>query len=533
MPHANPSARRMANREAQRRYRARKKAAKVETAPAVVPLPADPIGALVQWSRQVLRVPPGHPRAGAPLVLPEYGEAFLRDALTARESLLCLGRKNAKSAIVAVFLLGRLAGPIAFPGYRAGVASVNKEKAGELKRQMQEIAEASNLQGLRFLRSPAPGRVESATGTVDILSADRSAGHASGFDESIIDELGLLSEREREFVNGMRTATSARDGRFIALSIMGDAPFCPEMVERRADPGTVVHLYRAADDCALDDEAAWHAANPGLACGIKSLGYMRDEARRVLATPSDQASFRAFDLNQPQSPSREMICAPSDLRACFVDNADLPERDGDAVIGLDMGEATSASAAFVIWPRTGRCESFMAFGDNPDLIERGRRDAARYDLMKVRNELRTYPGRVTPVSAFLSDVALELAGCRVHRLAADGYKDSEIRDFLDRAGLRWPYEFRRVGAGKDGGRDVRAFQRLVLTAKLRMRHSLSLATAIGNSAIHRDTNGNPGLDKAKSRGRIDVLSAAVIAAGLAEPLMDRPKRRKFRFAVAG
>ena len=154
--------------------------------------------------------------------------------------------------------------------------------------------------------------------------------------------------------------------------------------------------------------------------------------------------------------------------------------------------------------------------------------------MAQRGELVTYPGRVTPVSAFLSDVAGELAGCRVHRLAADGYKDSEIKDFLDRAGLRWPHEFRRVGAGKDGGRDVRALQRLVLTGKLRMLESLSLSTAIANSAIRRDGNGNPGLDKAKSRGRIDVLSAAVIAAGLAEPLMDRkPKRRRFYRGAVG
>ena len=511
----------MASRERQRRYRARQRAKRDAPAVAVpAPVPADPIGALAQWSRETLRVPPGHPLAGQPLRLPAYGEAYLRDALGARESLLCLARKNAKSAIVAVFLLGRLVGPLAVPGYRAGVASVSKEKAGELKRQMQEIAEASDLQGLRFLRSPAPGRVESSTGTVDILSADKSAGHASGFDESIVDELGLLSERDRPFVNGMRSAISARNGRFMALSIRGDSPFTSEMIERRDVNGCAVHLYQPAEDCELDDPAAWRAANPGLAAGIKSLDYMRDEARRVLVTPSDQASFRAYDLNLPQDPSREMIFSPADLTACFAD--ELPARDGPVVIGLDMGEATSASAAVAIWPLTGRLESWLAFGDIPSLADRGARDGARYDLIRDRGELRTYPGRVTPVSAFLSDVADDVAGCEVFRLAADGYKDSEVKDVLERAGLRWPYQFRRVGAGKDGGRDVRGLQRLVLGARLRMRESLALATAVASSAIRRDGNGNPGLCRAKSRGRIDLLSAAVIAAGLAEPMMDRP-----------
>ena len=450
MPYKDPNAARMANRERQRRYRERQRAKRDKAVVVVTaPVPDDPIGALAQWSREALRVPPGHPLAGQPLCLPAYGEEFLRDALTARESLLCLGRKNAKSAIVAVFLLARLVGPLRILGWRGGVVSVNREKAGELKRQMQEIAEASGLDGLKFLRSPAPGRVESETGTLDILSADRSAGHASGFDEAIVDELGLLTERDRELVNGMRSSTSARDGRFIALSIHGDAPFTTEMIERRADPGCAVHLYQPAEDCALDDEAAWHAANPGIACGIKSLSYMRDEARRVLSTPTDQASFRAFDLNQPQDPTREMLCSPQDLKACFVD--DLPARAGQAVVGLDMGEATSASAAVAIWPATGRVETWMAFGDVPDLVARGKRDGARYDLMAERGELRTYPGVVTPVASFLGSVAGELAGSRVHRLAADGYKDKEIAHFLERPVCAGPTSFAAWAPARTAG----------------------------------------------------------------------------------
>ena len=152
--------------------------------------------------------------------------------------------------------------------------------------------------------------------------------------------------------------------------------------------------------------------------------------------------------------------------------------------------------------------------------------------MMDRGELRTYPGRVVPLDSFLADLAHDLQGCRVHRLASDGYKDAEVRDFLDRVRLRWPYEGRRVGLGRDGSRDVRCFQRLVLTQKLRMKENLSLVSAIANSTLRRDENGNPALSKAKSRGRIDVLSAGIIAAGLAEPLMGRPPpRRRVRVSI--
>ena len=174
-------------------------------------------------------------------------------------------------------------------------------------------------------------------------------------------------------------------------------------------------------------------------------------------------------------------------------------------------------------------ETWQAFGDVPALADRARRDNAPYAEMRERGELRTYPGRVVHPAAFLADVAADLAGSRVAAAAADSYKDSEVRDFLDRGGVRWPIEFRRVGAGKDGGADVRSFQRLVIQRRVRLAPSLSLVTGIAKSTIRRDGNGNPGLDKATGKGRIDVLSAAVIAAGLAESAFDRPHRPRWTY----
>ena len=336
MPYADKNAARMASRERQRRYRARQRAKRNAPVVAVpAPVPADPIGALAQWSRETLRVPPGHPLAGQPLALPDYGESFLRDALGARESLLCLGRKNAKSAIVAVFLLGRLVGPIRIDGYRAGVASVSKEKAGELKRQMQEIAEASKL-----ARAAVPcahrhrAESKSATGTVDILSCRQVAqGHASADStRSIIDEIGLalmnaIVPVHQRNENGY---LSARDGRFIALSIHGDAPFTAEMIERRADPGCAVHLYRRAGRiAALDDPAAWHAANPG--AGVRHqdrISYMqrRSLGASCLSVRPTKPAFAPTISIMPQSPlTREMILRAKSDSEVIASSSQLAE----------------------------------------------------------------------------------------------------------------------------------------------------------------------------------------------------------------
>ena len=532
MPYKDPTAERLAARERQRRYRARKKAEREAVAALEHAVePSDAAGALASWSSSCLVVPPGHPLAGAPMTLPDYGVEFIRDALDHRESLLCVGRKNSKSGICAVLALGLLVGPLRRPGLRIGTVSITREKAAELLRQMREIAEASNLQGVEFRKSPAPGWVVTPDGsTAEFLSADKSSGHASGFDFVIVDELGLMGERDRELVAGMRSSTSARDGRFIAITIRGESPMVEELIDRSDMPTTAVHLYAPeSDDVDIHDPQVWAAGNPGLAVGIKSERYMADEANRVEATPADRASFLSFDLNLPQSPTREMIFSLADWNRCVVD--ELPQRVGQAVLGLDIGEARSTTAAAAIWPATGRVETWMAFGDNPPLAERARFDAARYVEMHQRGELVTYPGRVTPVAQFLTDVAGDLAGTKVAGCAADGYKDAEVKDFLDRSRVSWKVEFRRVGAGKDGSRDVRALQRLVLNGRLASVESLSILTAVANSSIRRDPNGNPAVDKATSRGRIDVLSALVIAAGLAEPMLDRPPRRAPRSSL--
>ena len=446
--------------------KAKREAAKRAAIPAVLaPWPDDPAGELARWSRDVLKVPAGHPRAGEPLELPGYGVEFIRDALTHRESFSCIGRKNAKSAIVAAYLLARLVGPLRVPGYRAGVASVNKVKAGELKAQMEDIAVASGLDGLRFLRSPAPGRVVSLTGTVDILSADKSAGHASGFDDAIIDELGLFMERDRALVAGMRSSTSAKNGRFVALSIQGAAPFTKELIDRADDPAVALHLYRAPDGCALDDPEAWAAANPGIAAGIKSAGYMADEARRVLVTPADQSSYRAFDLNQPQAPGRETVCTVADWEALLSEKP--PARSGACVVGFDIGESLSMSGCCFVWPDTARMEVYAAFADTPNLLDRGVADGVGdlYARMHERGELVTYAGRVVPPGQFLKDCAARLAGERVLAAGADRFRRAAVITALDAAGIRWPMAWRGQGASAmaDGSADVRAFQNWVLT----------------------------------------------------------------------
>ncbi len=494
-----------------------------------------PAGEVVaDWASRYLKVPTG-PKRGQPFTLDAWQVDFLKDALAdgVREAGLSVARKNGKSGLVAALLLAYLVGPLNQPLWRGIVVSLTGALAAELRDAVVQTAEASGLdKHLTVRRSPPPGNIDGVAGSkLTILASDRATGHAVGADIVVVDEAGLLEESRRDLWNACLSSTSSRDGRMLSISIQGDSPMFGELGERAGQSGVVWHLYAADDECALDDESAWAAANPGLASGIKSTSYMVDMSAKAIAIPSDAASFRSYDLNQPRSPSTETVCAVADWQRCERPIDDLPPRSGPCCIGFDIGGSSSLTALAALWPETGRLEAWAACGDNPPLLERSRADGlgGLYVEMEKRGELKVYPGRVTPASEFLSDCFDRLEGVHVVSAGADRYRRAEVEDALTGAGVRWPMNWRGQGAAAsaDGSHDVRAFQRLVLSERLGVETSLLMRSAINESVIRRDAAGNPALDKRRQQGRIDALSATVIAAGLAEIQNAKPKRRNY------
>ena len=285
------------------------------------------------------------------------------------------------------------------------------------------------------------------------------------------------------------------------------------MVKRREDPATVVHLYQPDEICQIDDERAWYAANPGLGT-VKSISYMKDMSRRAEGGESEERAFRLYDLNLPGAVSREMIVSLARYRIC--ENQAKPERAGACYLGFDLGGSSSMTAAAAFWPETGRLDIWGAYGSDPPLEKRGELDRVgnRYLKMQKRGELQTFPGRVTPCADFFAWIAEELKAFG-HPIAAcaDRYRMAEGLDAIDKAGVNWQMDWRAQGSGKDGSADVRAFQAAVESNTLRPGDSLLLNSAILESTIRYDNNGNPALEKGRAKGRIDALSAVILAVG--------------------
>ena len=515
-------------RRAYQNERNRAKAAGNAPAPLPASVPVtNPAERFFQWTESSLKVPTG-PLRGRPFTIPEWQRKYIREALAegVREAGLSIARKNGKSGLIAALMLCYLIGPLNEEFWRGLVVSLTGNLAKELRDAIQFTAEVSGMgDKIRVLRSPPPGKIEGLRGSrLDILASDRSSGHAVGGDLVVIDEAGLLPESERGLWAAVMSSMSGRDGRLLAISIRGDGPMFAEM-QTRADGRSVRFVEHAAPaDAAIDDRAGWLRANPGLASGIKSASYMEDMARKALASPADQAAFRSHDLNQPQAPSRELIVSLSDWKGIVVLEDDFPPREGVVVLGLDIGGSSSMTCATAIWPYSGRMETWGGYGDEPPLAARSEADNTNYVEMFNRGELRIYEGRITPVAAFVRDVLARLAGEAIIAAGADRYKREELRTALTIAEVNWPMSWFIMGKGPDASFVVRAFQRSVLGGTIKTRESLMLASAISESTIKRDPNGNEGLDKSRARGRIDALSSATIAAGLAERVLARPQR---------
>ena len=142
--------------------------------------------------------------------------------------------------------------------------------------------------------------------------------------------------------------------------------------------------------------------------------------------------------------------------------------------------------------------------------------------MQDRGELRVLGEKTVPVAPWLSEVAKHVQGERIAAITMDRYKQSELGEALDRAGIRAPLVWRGQGF-RDGGEDCERFRRAVFDGKVKARPSLLLRSAFADAVCLRDPANNLKLAKARSTGRIDAAAAAVLSVAEGARIAGRPK----------
>ena len=173
---------------------------------------------IIEWA-PTLTIPSGM-MAGAPFVLPDWQADWLRCALAegVRVANMSVARKNGKTGVIAVIALAFLAGPLNTPGWRAATCSLTAKHAKELSAAIVLTAQASGIDGVHYLTTPAPGEVRGHNGArLQVLAADKSGGESLSNDVVMLDEVGLYPIA--------KTGTGLRDEKFAFSPRRHDAEY--------------------------------------------------------------------------------------------------------------------------------------------------------------------------------------------------------------------------------------------------------------------------------------------------------------------
>jgi phage terminase large subunit-like protein len=486
---------------------------------------------------QTLRIPEG-PHAGKLVKLAPFQKDFIKGALAddVNTAILSVGRGAGKTALSAGLALASLIGVIdRQPKREVLLAARTRDQAriawqfvagfaASLPDDLQEqiiYRRAPRLEiefegdgGGHFIRALAADG-KSALGTAPTLVLMDERGHWP-LDRGDALEAAILSGLGKRGGRALLISTSAADDAH-PFSRWLDDPL----------PGTYVQEHRPPPGLPADDLESLLLANPGSPFGVgASIEWLEGQARRAIARGgSNLTSFRLYNRNERVSgESRDQLITLDEWLAC--ETADLPPRQGAAVIGIDLGGSASMTAAAFYWPETGRLECIGTFPAAPSLLDRGQSDgvAGRYLEMQNRGELTVLGDKTVPVAPWLTQVMRHVDGGPVAAITADRYKAAELSEAINRAGIRAPVVWRGQGF-RDGGEDCERFRRACFDGQVKAAQSLLLRSAFQDAICLRDPANNLKLAKARSTGRIDAAAATVLAVAQGARIAALPARK--------
>jgi phage terminase large subunit-like protein len=485
---------------------------------------------------QSLRIPEG-PSAGNPLKLAPFQKAFVKGALAddINIAVLSIGRGNAKTALSSGIALGALLGEwdrqprreILIAARTRDQAKIAWDFVAGFARSLPEETQAQ----LIYRRSPRLEIEFTGDGGGHVLraiAADGKSALGSAPTLVLMDERGhWQTEKGDALEHALLSGLGKRGGR--ALIISTSAADDTHPFSRWIDdpqPGTYIQEHRPSPGLPADDRESLLIANPGAAYGIGSgIEWLEAEARRSIARGgSALTAFRLYNRNERVSgETRDLLLTVDEWLACEV--SALPDRAGQVIIGIDLGGSASMTAAAFYWPETGRLECFGTFPSVPSLADRGAADgvSGRYVEMHDRGELSVLGDKTVPVAAWLSQVLRMAEGETIAAIVADRYKQAELAEAMDRAGVTSPVIWRGMG-WRDGSEDIERFRRSAYDALIKVKPSLLLRSAFADAVCLRDPANNMKLAKARSKGRIDPAAATVLAVAEGARMLARPKR---------
>lgn len=483
---------------------------------------------VVAFVHKYCKVPEGD-LIGQPLVLEDFQLKFILetyDGPGVHTAILSIGRKNGKTGLIAALLLAHIAGPEAVENSQIVSGALAKDQAAIVFKLARKMVEMSPELSAVVKIFPSVKSLLGLRKNVEYnaLSAEAKTKHGLSPILIIFDEAGQIKGPSNDFYTALETAQGAYDSG-LKIIISTQAPTAADMLsvmidnqERNPDPQVVCHVYAAPEDCALDDEGAWRAANPALGV-FRSLNDMRKLARKAADTPSFENEFRNLNLN-----CRVDSVSPFVSRSIWLANGDAPTKRARPRVygGMDLSSVSDLTAAVLVDADDGSVYPHFWLPEH-GLADKSKADKVPYDVWAKAGLLNTTPGKAIEyrhVAQYLrrifdkNDVQLfgfdrYLMAFLMEWLKKDDEKTG--RPLFAQEELDKFVEFGQGTASMTPA--LRDLEVKLLNSQLKHGNHPVLTMCANNSKVVGDSGARK-FDKRSARGRIDGMVALAIAVGV-------------------
>ena len=459
---------------------------------------------------------------GKPIKLMSFQIKFIRDVYSnpngTHTAILSIGRKNAKTTLIACLLLAHVCGPEAIQGSQIVSGARSKDQAAVVFELASKIVQASPVLSKLVRIQPSGKRLIGLSKNVLYRALSAEGKTAMGLSPVVVilDELGQVEGPTDEFVSALTSAQGAYSNPLL-IAISTQAPTDADMLstwidlQRAApDPRVICHLYEAPKDCELDDRKAWAASNPAMGV-FRSITDIEKQCKSAMEMPANEPAFRNLVLNQRV-----------EMESPFVAGSVWKENGGDAGLidgkkvwaGLDLSSVHDLTSLEAVDEDGGVHSAFWLPSEG--LTEKSRKDRVPYDLWAKQSHLNTTPGRAIAYEFVAEYLRGFFDRCDVQALGFDRYNMVHLRPWLVKAGFSEDEleKFIPFGQGTASMTPaLRELEVLLLDKKLRHGNHPILSMCAKNATVVGDSGARK-FDKRKQTRRIDGMVALAMAVGV-------------------
>lgn len=496
----------------------------------------DPLGygqRAADWLRKLKH--PKNPAPGHPFQLDPWQENIVRriygprnedGTRIVRRVVLLLPRGNRKTALCAAITLLHVMGPEREPGGLVISAASAHEQARELFTEASLIVQCDRRMQKHVAVRDYVSRITFKPENCRYMavSSGGNAQHGRTPNVVIADELHAWQGRDGlRLWEALESALVKVPGTLLLVastSGRGQDNLAWETVNYAIkvhkgeikDPATLPVIFMAEPEDDWQDEAIWHAVNPGMKHGYPDIGGFRDKARKALHSPFDRDSFLQFNLNRwlDQSTSPFVEMAVYDQGANEIDLEEHEMMQDPCWLGVDLSKNEDLTVVVAAW-RDGE-DGYQVqpwfFCPEEKLRERGERHGVDYVTWAEDGFIIPTPGNVVDLRAVEDHIRELCATYSVREAAFDPTFGRSMMASLQEDGIE-TVEFRQGWVSMAPA--VKELERALIAGRFRHGGHPVLRWNFSNIQIETDKAGNRMFHKGKSGNKIDGAVACAMA----------------------